>query len=288
MELCGRNADALDRPFGSSMALFGVGVASQSKSPPGGDECGKTGTGGAVTSLAVGLAEHKLMGMRYKSILLFGAPGSGKGTQGKILGHIPGFYHSACGEVFRSLDLQSEMGRVFWEYAGKGQLVPDEFTVKLWKQYIQGMEMVNQFFPETQLLILDGIPRNVEQARLLEETIEVVKIIHLVCADYAKMVERLKRRALKENRFDDANEKVIQRRLEVYEHETRPVLGFYPSDKIAKIDATMSQIRVLSEIIRILVPLKEEVDGDGDRDLKIGKIEPEKVAIASGASAGRD
>ena len=111
--------------------------------------------------------------MRYKSILLFGAPGSGKGTQGKILGAIPGFYHSACGDVFRSLDLQSEMGRVFWEYAGKGKLVPDEFTVKLWKQYIHGMEMVNQFFPETQILVLDGIPRNVEQAKLLEDTLEV-------------------------------------------------------------------------------------------------------------------
>ena len=47
--------------------------------------------------------------MIYKAILLFGAPGSGKGTQGKILGAIPGFYHSACGDVFRSLDLQSEI-----------------------------------------------------------------------------------------------------------------------------------------------------------------------------------
>ncbi len=198
--------------------------------------------------------------MRYKSILLFGAPGSGKGTQGKILGSIPGFYHSACGDVFRSLDLQSEMGRVFWEYAGKGRLVPDEFTVKLWKQYINGMEMVNQFFPETQLLVLDGIPRNVDQAKFLEDTIEVVKVIHLVCADMEKMVERLKRRALKENRFDDANDKVIKHRLEVYEQETQPVLNFYPREKIVKIDATMSQIGVLSEIIRVLVPLKEEMD----------------------------
>ena len=129
--------------------------------------------------------------MRYKSILLFGAPGSGKGTQGKILGSIPGFYHSACGDVFRSLDLQSEMGRVFWEFAGKGKLVPDEFTVKLWKQYITGMEWVNQFHPETQMLVLDGIPRNVEQAKLLEDTLDVVKVIHLQCADMAKMVERM-------------------------------------------------------------------------------------------------
>ena len=151
--------------------------------------------------------------MRYKSILLFGAPGSGKGTQGKILGSIPGFYHSATGDIFRSLDLQSEMGRVFWEYAGKGKLVPDEITIRLWKQYIKGMEMINQFHPNSEILVLDGIPRNLEQARLLDETIEVVKVIHLVCADLGKMVERLRRRALKENRFDDASDQVIRRRL---------------------------------------------------------------------------
>src|SRR5690242_14773529 len=140
-----------------------------------------------------------MIGMRYKTVLLFGAPGSGKGTQGKILGSIPGFYHSACGDVFRQLDLQSEMGRIFWEYSSKGQLVPDEFTVKLWKQYIKGAEYVNQFHPETEFLILDGIPRNVEQAKLLEDTLDVVKVIHLRCADMGKMVERLRRRALKEN-----------------------------------------------------------------------------------------
>ena len=133
--------------------------------------------------------------MRYESILLFGAPGSGKGTQGKIIGTIPGFYHSATGDIFRSLDLQSEMGRIFWEYAGKGKLVPDEITIRLWKQYIKGMEMINQFHPNSEILVLDGIPRNLEQARLLDETIEVVKVIHLICTDMSKMVERLRRRA---------------------------------------------------------------------------------------------
>src|SRR3954469_8776137 len=198
--------------------------------------------------------------MRYKTMLLFGAPGSGKGTQGKILGAIPGFFHTACGDIFRSLDLSSEMGRIAWEYSSRGELVPDEFTVKLWKQYIKGMEMVNQFHPETEILVLDGIPRNVKQAQLLEDTLDVLKVIHLRCTDMSKMVERLRRRALKENRLDDANDKVIQHRLEVYEKETRPVLDFYPPEKIVKVDATMSQIRVLSDIIKILVPLKETMD----------------------------
>jgi adenylate kinase len=199
--------------------------------------------------------------MRYRSILLFGAPGSGKGTQGKILGSIPGFYHNATGDIFRSLDLQSEMGRTFWEYSSRGQLVPDELTIRLWKQFIKGTEMINQFHPETEVLVLDGIPRNLEQARLLEDTIEVRKIIYLQCADLNKMVERLRRRALRENRFDDANDEVIHRRLMEYDVKTRPVLDFYASDLIERVDATMSQIRVLSNILRVLVPIKEGLDG---------------------------
>lgn len=198
--------------------------------------------------------------MKYKSILLFGAPGSGKGTQGKILAAIPGFYHSSTGDIFRSLDLQSEMGRIFMEYSSRGELVPDEFTVNVWKNYIKGMEMINQFHPETEMLILDGIPRNVKQAKLLEDTIDVVKVIYLDCRDMAKMIERLRRRALKENRVDDANDKVIQNRLEVYERNTKPLLACYPSEKIVRIDATMSMIKVLNAILEVLVPVKDEAD----------------------------
>src|SRR5437588_6690251 len=122
------------------------------------------------------------------------------------------------------------------------------------------MEMVNQFRPTSEVLVLDGIPRNVEQAKLLEDTLDVVKVIHLQCADLAKMVERLRRRALKENRFDDANDDVIRERLMVYDVETKPVLEYYSGDKIERIDATMSQIRVLHKIVEILVPLKEDLD----------------------------
>jgi adenylate kinase len=217
--------------------------------------------------------------MRYRTILLFGAPGSGKGTQGKIIGQIPGFHHSASGDIFRTLDLQSETGRKFWEYAGRGELVPDEFTISLWKQFIKGVEYVNQFHPENELLVLDGIPRNIKQAKLLDDTLEVVAVIYLRCADLSKMVERLRRRALKENRFDDASDEVIRRRLEVYERETKPVLEYYPKEIVHQIDATMSQIRVLHEILKFLVPLKEGHDGlDVD-------VEPTRP-VAAGASAG--
>jgi adenylate kinase len=221
--------------------------------------------------------------MRYKSILLFGAPGSGKGTQGKIIGTIPGFYHSATGDIFRSLDLQSEMGRIFWEYAGKGKLVPDEITIRLWKQYIQGLEMINQFHPHNEILVLDGIPRNLKQAQLLDETIDVVKVIHLVCTDLSKMIERLRRRALRENRFDDASDEVIRRRLEVYERDTRPVLGYYPPDRVVRVEATMSQIRVLSNLVEYLVPLKEE--HDGQREQAVGSDKADVIGPV--AAAGR-
>jgi len=203
--------------------------------------------------------------MKYRSILLFGAPGSGKGTQGKIIGTIPGFFHNATGDIFRSLDLQSETGRKFWDYASRGELVPDEFTISLWRQYIQGMEMVNQFHPNSEFVVLDGIPRNLKQAELLSDTIEVEKVIYLRCADLNKMVERLRRRALRENRIDDASDEVIRHRLEVYERETRPVLDYYPKEKIVRVDATMSQIRVLSEVVKTLVPLKESLDENRNR-----------------------
>jgi adenylate kinase len=198
--------------------------------------------------------------MKYQTILLLGAPGSGKGTQGKILGAIPGFFHSASGDIFRTLDLQSELGRLFWEYAGKGKLVPDEVTIRVWKQYIKGMEMINQFHPESEIVVLDGIPRNVNQAMLLEDTIDVKKVIHLDCADLNKMVERLRRRALRENRFDDASDEVIQRRLAVYNAETKPILDYYPKGNIVHLEAMHSQIRILSELVKTLVPLKEDMD----------------------------
>jgi adenylate kinase len=75
-----------------------------------------------------------------------------------------------------------------------------------------------------------------------------------------KMVERLRRRALRENRIDDANDSVIRRRLDTYERDTRPVLDFYSPDKVVRIDATQSQIRVLNRILEVLVPLKEHLD----------------------------
>jgi adenylate kinase len=186
---------------------------------------------------------------KIKVFLMFGSPGSGKGTQGKILGNIPGFFHLACGDVFRSIDLRSDIGKVYLEYSSQGLLVPDDITMRLWQQQIHNMIILGRFKPEIDHLVLDGIPRNVNQAKLLDEHAEVKRLFHLSCPDRSKLVERLKRRALKENRLDDANEEIIRKRLITYEKESKPVLDHYGDDKVVSIDATQWPYQVLHDIL---------------------------------------
>jgi adenylate kinase len=188
--------------------------------------------------------------MKYRTTLLFGAPGAGKGTQGKILGSIPNFFHCACGDVFRSLKPDSAIGRVFLEYANHGKLVPDEPTVELWQQFIDTSKKSGRFNPDTDTLILDGIPRNVQQAEMLQDTLDVRAIFYLSCPNMNKLVERLQRRALRENRLDDASLEVIRHRLKTYEKETKPVLSFYGKSLVHKIDSTQAPSKVLYDILR--------------------------------------
>src|SRR6516164_5048658 len=149
----------------------------------------------------------------YRTYLLFGAPGSGKGTQGKALGMVPRFFHCACGDVFRSIDTRTKLGQAFIYYSGRGELVPDELSLELWKEFILAVVETHRFKPELDTLVLDGIPRNLKQAKLMESRIEVVKVFHLSCPDRSTLVERLKKRALKDNRLDDVNEAVIHKRV---------------------------------------------------------------------------
>ncbi len=190
---------------------------------------------------------------KYQTYLIFGAPGSGKGTQGRAIGTIPGYYHFACGDVFRSLDLRTPLGQKFLEYSSRGELVPDEITVQLWKIRIDLLVEAHTFDPQCHCLILDGIPRNVAQAIMLEDTIRVRRVIHLSCPDRSKLAHRLKKRALRDNRFDDANESVITHRLETYDKESLPVLTHYGSNLVTRFDATQPAIVVLSQITALLV-----------------------------------
>ncbi|NBV25684.1 MAG: nucleoside monophosphate kinase [Proteobacteria bacterium] len=193
--------------------------------------------------------------MKLRTILLFGAPGSGKGTQGKILGTIPGYYHCACGDVFRNLNADSRLGQIFLEFSSRGELVPDEATVDLWRNNIQANTMLGRFNPERDTLVLDGIPRNAAQSKMLQNTLDVRALLHLTCPDRNKMVERLQRRALRDNRLDDANLDVIRNRLAVYDQETKPVLDFYGPEVVHDINATQTPVEVLCDILRILAKL---------------------------------
>ncbi|MFZ5805690.1 MAG: adenylate kinase family protein [Verrucomicrobiota bacterium] len=187
--------------------------------------------------------------MKYRCYLLFGPPGSGKGTQGRVLGNIPGFCHVACGEVFRSLDLRTEVALAFIEYSRKGELVPDKIVVELWHQHIEKMIALSRLKPDIDHLLLDGIPRNVKQAQLLEKHLEVRKVFHLHSPNRSDLIARLRRRAIKDNRLDDASDEIIGRRLETYDKESKPVLEFYQNKGVVNVDATRYPYEVCRDIL---------------------------------------
>jgi adenylate kinase len=181
-----------------------------------------------------------------------------------MLGKLPGYMHVACGDVFRSIDLSSEVGKVFLQYSSKGELVPDDFTVRLWKEHIDKLIHTGQYKPDSDVLVLDGIPRNVHQAEMLEQHIEVTRLIVLRAVhNRPEMVRRLKSRALKENRLDDANDKTIQHRLEVYDNESRPVLAHYPKENRIDVDALQSPIEVAHDILSAILGRTQELRAIG-------------------------
>lgn len=192
---------------------------------------------------------------KMSAILLLGAPGAGKGTLGKTLGMIPRLFHCACGDVFRSLDTRTRIGQEFVKHSSSGALVPDELTVELWSTQMKNWADAHLYKPDIDLLILDGIPRNAKQAALMEDKLVIHHVFHLSCPDRTELGRRMRKRALKENRFDDANEKVIEHRIQLYEEETKPILDFYGQDLVTNIDATNTPVKVLYDTIGHLMKL---------------------------------
>ncbi len=192
---------------------------------------------------------------RKPAFLILGAPGSGKGTQGHILGTIPRFFHCACGDVFRSLDTRTPIGQRFVHYSSRGELVPDELTIELWKAQLDNLSDSHVYKPDIDFLVLDGIPRNIRQAEILDRYVDVQQVFHLTCPDRDELARRMRKRALKENRIDDASDKVIDLRIATYDAETKPILSYYPADRITTIDATQPPVKVLAEIIQRIISL---------------------------------
>ena len=184
---------------------------------------------------------------------MFGCPGSGKGTQGVVLGQMPNLRHLAMGDIFRGLDKASEIGKEFLSYSTKGLLVPDELTVRVFQHHLSSALAANRIDPGYHYLLLDGIPRTPRQVELLAGSIDVKRIIHLVIDDREGLIARLAGRAKKSNRPDDADRSVIENRITVYERETAPVLESYPKSLIARVNADQHPLGVLRDIATVLV-----------------------------------
>lgn len=195
---------------------------------------------------------------KFRSILLFGMPGSGKGTQGAILGQLPSLVHISMGDVFRKIPRYGRFGQEIAQYTSQGKLVPDDLTVRIWENHLKILEMQEYFLPEEHTLVLDGLPRNYAQAERLASILDVVGIFHLVINDTAKTSDRLKSRALRENRLDDMNEEVIRRRLATYYEETFQTLSFYPTEIVYEIDAGQTPLDVLKAIITQLSEIQRK------------------------------
>ena len=202
---------------------------------------------------------------KMSAILLLGAPGAGKGTLGKTLGAIPRFFHCACGDVFRSLDTRTPLGQEFVSSSSRGELVSDELTVRLWHTQMSNWANTHTYKPDIDLLILDGIPRNVKQAELMRDKVTVHHVIHLSCPNREELARRMRKRALKENRYDDANESVIEHRIRTYEEETKPILDFYGESLVTDIDAMGTPVKVLYDVIEKLMELDIYVEMAGKK-----------------------
>lgn len=191
----------------------------------------------------------------YPTVLVFGVPGAGKGTQGEILTRIPGFFHLSSGVIFRKLDANSEEGKTVRAYSNRGELAPDELTIRIVMNWLEGQRQLGKFRPQEHLLLLDGIPRNLVQCKTLEKYIDVKLLLHFVCRDEEAMIRRIQKRAILENRPDDASESVTRKRFEVYHAETAPILEYYPNDVIRDIESTDIHPEVLYNCLEHLVPV---------------------------------
>lgn len=159
------------------------------------------------------------------NIILFGAPGSGKGTQAKKLAKSFKLKHISTGDLFRfNLKKKTELGRIAQSFMNQGKLVPDEITSFMLSNEVK--HNLNSIG-----FIFDGYPRTKNQANYLDEFLfslhsSILITISLNVSD-SILVERLLQRGITENRIDDVNPKIIQDRIQEYYKKTAEVANFY-------------------------------------------------------------
>ena len=186
---------------------------------------------------------------KYKTILIFGPPGAGKGTIASMIGATGNHYHLSSGEIFRGLAPESKHGKLFYELCQKGQMMPDELTVEIWRKYTEGLINTNKFFPSQQFLMLDGIPRTLAQAILMEQYIDVIHIIVFEVENENELVRRLARRATIEKRVDDASVESVKNRIREYRVLSTQVLEHFPEEIISRFNAELTPTEVLRDVL---------------------------------------
>ncbi len=159
------------------------------------------------------------------NLILFGPPGSGKGTQAKKLAEKYNILHISTGDLFRKeIGEKTELGKMAMDYINKGELVPDSVTIGMLKSALDR-------HGSTFGVIYDGFPRTVDQAQaldvLLEEEQDEIDLLIALKVDDEEVISRLLKRGQLDGRADDQSEKVIRDRLEVYKKETQPVYAYY-------------------------------------------------------------
>jgi adenylate kinase len=186
-------------------------------------------------------------------------PGAGKGTQGALIGAHFGIPHIATGELLRDhVARQTALGQAVQEYLDRGELVPDQTVLDMLREAIVAAKAAGGEF------VLDGIPRNMRQARasyLIGRELGMTANVALdLQADDAELMRRLLARAALEHRSDDTRE-IIAQRLTLYHEVTSPILAWYRDRGIlVSVDAMRSAHQVGREILTALEAMRPLLD----------------------------